>query len=78
MTELFILVGAFSSVVILVTLAKIHRQIDDLLTILKKVTTSIKGDTSYVRERMDKMEGELDNIYEKQNQPAPENIKWKG
>lgn len=78
MTDLFILAGALASVVVLATLAKIHRQIDELLTIMKKITTSIKSDTSSVKERMGKIEVELDSLYERQNQPAPENIKWRG
>lgn len=79
MDNLIVVAGAISLVVILGILAKIHGQISELMTNLKNVTQSIKKDTRSLTDRTMKIEGLVEFVYEKQNQPArSEDIKWKG
>lgn len=79
MDNLIVVAGAISLVVILGILAKIHGQISELMTILKDVTISIKRDHRSLADRTKKIEGLVEFVYERQNQPArSEDISWKG
>ncbi len=79
MENLVIIAAAIGLVVVLGILAKMHRQNDELLTVLKNVTISIKKDTRSLEDRTLKIEGLVEFVYQKLNQPArPEDINWKG
>ncbi len=79
MENLVIIAAAIGLVVVLGILAKMHRQNDELLTVLKNVTISIKKDTRSLADRTLKIEGLVEFVYQKLNQPArPEDINWKG
>ena len=79
MENLFITAAAIGLVVVLGILAKMHRQNDELLNTLKDVTISIKKDTRSLADRTLKIEGQVEFVYKKLNQPArPEDISWKG
>jgi hypothetical protein len=79
MENLVIIAAAIGLVVVLGILAKMHRQNDELLNTLKDVTISIKKDTRSLADRTLKIEGLVEYVYEKQNQPErPEDIRWKG
>ena len=79
MENLFITAAAIGLVVVLGILAKMHRQNDELLKTLKDVTISIKKDTRSLANRTLKIEGQVEFVYKKLNQPArPEDISWEG
>jgi len=78
MENLVIIAAAIGLVVVLGILAKMHRQNDELLTVLKDVT-KLKKDTRSLTDRTLKIEGMVEFVYQKQNQPErPEDISWKG
>jgi len=78
MENLVIIAAAIGLVVVLGILAKMHRQNDELLTVLKDVT-KLKKDTRSLADRTLKIEGMVEFVYQKQNQPErPEDISWKG
>ncbi len=78
MENLVIIAAAIGLVVVLGILAKMHRQNDELLTVLKDVT-KLKKDTRSLADRTLRIEGMVEFVYQKQNQPErPEDISWKG
>jgi len=70
MENLVVIAAAIGLVVVLRILAKMHRQNDELLNTLKDVTISIKKDTRSLADRTLKIEGLLEFVYKKLNQPA--------
>ncbi len=69
MENLFVTAAAIGLVVVLGILAKMHRQNDELLNTLKDVTISIKKDTRSLADQTLKIEGMVEFVYQKQNQP---------
>ena len=79
MENLVVIAAAIGLVVVLGILAKMHRQNDELLNTLKDVTISIKKDTRSLADRPLKIEGQVEFVYKKLNQPArPEDISCEG
>lgn len=78
MQDVFILVAALSSVIVLMTLGKLHRQLDGLAARLQELSKALGGNTELLKYTKETVDAKLERLLGKQSSPPGQDISWKG
>ena len=78
MHDSIILISAFASIIVLWTLAAIHRELREVVVFLKSITTSIRSDTRHLTDEAKGTNNMLEELCKEVLKVDPKNIRWKG